>query len=130
MRFLSPRPRNASCGKRAAKYTLPYFEVVRAKMILHAAEGMANDEIARAWIRAAKWSVCGASASSRTPGRSWKNFPVRAAPGLFPQKLVVQVKALACELPSQQHDLPLSRWSMRRLRPSCRRLGPGRQHQW
>ena len=32
---------------RAAKYTLPYFQVVRAKMILLAAEGFANDEIAR-----------------------------------------------------------------------------------
>ena len=31
---------------RAAKYTLPYFEVQRAKMILMAAEGMGNDEIA------------------------------------------------------------------------------------
>jgi hypothetical protein len=34
-------------SRRAAKYTLPYFEVARARMILHAAEGMANDEIAR-----------------------------------------------------------------------------------
>ena len=33
--------------RRAAKYTLPYFQVLRAKMILHAAEGLANDEIAR-----------------------------------------------------------------------------------
>jgi len=32
---------------RAAKYTLPYFLVVRAKMILLAAEGFSNDEIAR-----------------------------------------------------------------------------------
>jgi uncharacterized membrane protein len=32
--------------RRAAKYTLPYFEVVRAKMILMAADGMDNDEIA------------------------------------------------------------------------------------
>ena len=31
----------------AAKYTLPYFQVVRAKMILHAAEGLSNDQIAR-----------------------------------------------------------------------------------
>lgn len=31
---------------RARKYTLPYFEVLRAKMILLAAEGRANDEIA------------------------------------------------------------------------------------
>jgi Winged helix-turn helix len=34
-------------SRRAAKYTLPYFQVVRAKIILHAAEGLANDEIAR-----------------------------------------------------------------------------------
>jgi len=33
-------------SRRATKYTLPYFEVVRAKMILMAAEGMANEEIA------------------------------------------------------------------------------------
>jgi hypothetical protein len=32
---------------RAAKYTLPYFEVVRARMILHAADGLSNDQIAR-----------------------------------------------------------------------------------
>jgi len=32
---------------RAAKYTLPYFQVIRARMILHAAEGLANDQIAQ-----------------------------------------------------------------------------------
>src|ERR671911_1670724 len=31
--------------RRARKYTLPYFEVLRAKMILLAAEGRSNDEI-------------------------------------------------------------------------------------
>ncbi len=31
---------------RAAKYTLPYFQVLRAKMILLAAKGMSNDMIA------------------------------------------------------------------------------------
>ena len=30
----------------AAKYTLPYFQVQRAKMILLAAEGLSNDQIA------------------------------------------------------------------------------------
>ena len=40
----------------------------------------------------------------------WKSTRVRAAPGLFPPDLVVQVKAWACELPAT-HDLPLSRWS-------------------
>ena len=33
--------------RRAGKYTLPYFQVQRAKMILLAAEGLSNDEIAK-----------------------------------------------------------------------------------
>lgn len=32
---------------RARRYTLPYYQVQRAKMILLAAEGVENDEIAR-----------------------------------------------------------------------------------
>jgi len=32
--------------QRARKYTLPYFKVLRAQMILLAAEGLQNDEIA------------------------------------------------------------------------------------
>lgn len=32
--------------ERARKYTLPYFQVVRAKMVLLAAQGLSNDEIA------------------------------------------------------------------------------------
>ena len=32
---------------RAAKYTLPYFQVLRARMILHAAAGLTNDQIAQ-----------------------------------------------------------------------------------
>jgi hypothetical protein len=38
----------------------------------------------------------------------------RVAPGLFPPELVVQVKALACELPAT-YDVPLSRWSLDEL---------------
>ena len=32
--------------RRAAKYTMPYFQVLRAKMILLAAQNLANDVIA------------------------------------------------------------------------------------
>jgi DNA-binding CsgD family transcriptional regulator len=32
--------------ERARRYTLPYFQVVRAQMILLSAEGLGNDEIA------------------------------------------------------------------------------------
>lgn len=33
-------------SRRAAKYTLPYYQVIRAKMILLAAEDLGNEEIA------------------------------------------------------------------------------------
>ena len=35
-------------AERERKYTLPYFEVLRAKMILLAAQGRSNDQIAAA----------------------------------------------------------------------------------
>jgi hypothetical protein len=44
---LSARER-AVLERRVRQYTLPYFQVVRAHMILLAAEGRANDEIAAA----------------------------------------------------------------------------------
>ena len=37
----------AELQRRAAKYTLPYFQVQRAKMILMAADAFTNDEIAK-----------------------------------------------------------------------------------
>jgi Winged helix-turn helix len=37
----------AELRRRAARYTLPYFQVQRAKMILMAAEGWSNDQIAK-----------------------------------------------------------------------------------
>lgn len=33
--------------RRAAAYTLPYYQVIRAKMILYAAQGLSNDQIAQ-----------------------------------------------------------------------------------
>jgi len=36
----------AELPRRAAKYTLPYFQVQRAKIALLAAEGLTNEEIA------------------------------------------------------------------------------------
>jgi DNA-directed RNA polymerase specialized sigma24 family protein len=36
----------AELQRRVAKYTLPYFQVQRAKMVLLAAEGLTNEEIA------------------------------------------------------------------------------------
>ena len=66
------------------------------------------------WTPGAKWSANGANASSRNASWDWRNVPDRAAPGLSPPELVVQVKALACELPATHH-VPLSRWSVEEL---------------
>lgn len=64
-----------------------------------------------AWTPGAKWSAYGASAFSPNACPASKNCRDRAAPGLFPPEVVVQIKALACELPSQ-HQVPLARWSV------------------
>lgn len=67
-----------------------------------------------AWTPVEKSFAYGASDSSKSGWQAWRNAPDRAAPGLFPPELVVQVKALACELPAA-HDQPLSRWSLSEL---------------
>src|ERR1700676_1780536 len=55
-------------------------------------------------------SVFGASDSSSNAWPVLRNAHARVGPGLFPPELVVQIKALACELPATR-GLPLSRLS-------------------
>ena len=73
-------------------------------------------------IPAVKWSACGASAFSSSDWRAWKKGSARVGPGFFPPELVVQIKALACELPSA-HQQPLSRWSVSDLSRYAQRCG-------
>ena len=63
------------------------------------------------WIVAERSSACGGSDFLRNVWRGWKKASARDGPGLFPPEVVVQVKALACELPSSRQQ-PLSRWSV------------------
>ena len=65
-------------------------------------------------IPGGKSSANGENASSKSAWPAWKNVPDRVGPGLFPPELIVQVKALACELPATHH-VPLSRWSLDEL---------------
>ena len=67
-----------------------------------------------AWIRPDKWLVGGANASLLNAWPVWRKSPDRVGPGLFPPELVVQIKALACELPAQLGE-PLARWSVPEL---------------
>jgi hypothetical protein len=75
-----------------------------------------------AWIRAAWLSVCGANASTRNDCPAWRTAHDRVAPGLFPPELVVQIKAIACELPAA-HQQPLARWSVAELAQHARTSG-------
>ena len=91
---------------RAQKYSLPYFQVQRSKMILLAAQGLDSNEIARRLDTRRKvvWLWCKRFYEKQL--RAWTSSLARVAPGLFPPEIVVQVKALACELPSTYH-IPL-----------------------
>ena len=96
--------------RRSAKYTLPYFEVMRARMVLLAAEGLSNDQIAaRLDTRREIVSMWRKRFfEERLAGLDERVRPGR--PRVFPPELVVQVKALACELPAT-HGVPLSHWN-------------------
>ena len=71
---------------------------------------------------AATSSACGASASSMTAWLASTSMPARAGPELFPPEVVVQVKALACELPATL-GVPLSRLSTADVAREVRRAG-------
>ena len=107
---------------RARKYTLPYFEVLRAKMILLAAQGRSNDEIGASldigrdvvslWRKR--------FFHERLPGLEERPRP--GHPRFFPPEVVVQVKAIACELPATL-GVPLSRLSSADIVREAQRSG-------
>jgi hypothetical protein len=67
-------------------------------------------------------SACGASASSMNDYRGSKNARARAVPRSFPPELVVQIKAIACELPATR-GVPLSRFSSADIVREAQRCG-------
>ena len=58
-----------------------------------------------------RWSASGASVSGANGCRASKSCRGAAGRPAFPPRVVVAVKALACELPTQR-GLPLARWSL------------------
>jgi transposase len=101
---------------------LPYWRVVRARIVLAAADGESNASIAR------RLRVCVDTV------RAWrKRFCARGIDGLvdqprsgrprvFPATAVAEVKALACELPART-GVPLARWSCPELAEQARLRG-------
>ena len=100
--------------KRARSERAAHRDVLRAQVILAAAEGASNAEIAR------RLGVCDDTV------RKWRaRFCACGLPGLadrprpgrqrtFPKTAEVEVKALACELPTES-EVPLARWSYTEL---------------
>jgi hypothetical protein len=71
------RSEEAELRRRAGKYKLRYFQVQRAKMILYAAEGMPNDEIAGCQ---AQWLNVYPSLSPTLPARKRRTDSTRLLP--------------------------------------------------
>src|SRR4029077_3746145 len=100
----------------ARKYTSPYCDVLRAKIILLANEGLSNDVIASRLDTprqiVSKWRK--RFAIARLPGLEAQSRGGRKA-RFSPQSRRSDIKALACELPYTL-GLPLSRLSVEEIR--------------
>jgi transposase len=96
--------------ERASSRTAAHAEVVRARIVLLAAEGERNVDIARrvgvCVDVVSKWRkrFCGDGLAGL------KDRPRSGRPRRFGSTVVAGIKALACEPPEQRH-VPLSRWS-------------------
>ena len=93
---------------------LPYQEVLRARIVLYAARGVPDTEIARrldtSTSLVGRWRR--RFAADRLEGLTDK--PRSGRPRRFPPEQVAEVKAIACELPSE-HGRPLGRFSRTEL---------------
>jgi len=73
-------------------------------------------------IHPAKLLACGENVSLKNASLGLRNDSAPDVRRFFPPEIVVQVKALACELPSI-HQVPLSRWSIADLGREVRGSG-------
>jgi hypothetical protein len=107
---------------RARRYTLPYRDVVRAKIILLAADGHSNKEIARELHLpcpiVGKWR----QRYYREGPLGLQDRPRGGRYSDFPPQVVCEVKTLACHLPDEL-GLPFSRLSLRDLRQEVIKRG-------
>jgi transposase len=105
--------------ERARAYTLPHAQVVRAKIVLLAVDGVANtmiaerldvhvDVVSRWRKRFCEKGIDGLADRKRS-GR----------PRVFAAEVVAEVKAMACAPPSER-EVPLSRWSSAELATQAR----------
>ena len=106
----------------ARSYTLPYWQVTRAQMVLMAADGLRNNEIAHR-LR------CGRDVVSQWRKRFFEQrlAGLEDRPGAvdqrpFPPRVRAEVIRLACERPTDSSVPLFGRWSSTELAPA--RLSP------
>ena len=110
---LSPEDR-AVLEERASSRTAAHAGVLRARIVLAAADGARNVDIAR------RVGVC-VDVASKWRKRfceeglaGLKDLPRSGRPRTFGSEVVAGIKALACE-PPEERNVPLSRWSSHEL---------------
>lgn len=112
----------AELNKLACRASAPYRQVLRARIVLAAAEGNSNANIAR------RLAICVDTVRrwrSRFVASGMAGLVDRARSGrprVYPGTVVAQIKALACELPTRA-GLPLARWSCSELALQARAAG-------
>lgn len=108
---------------RANAARTPHRDVIRARIVLFAADGRSNSTIS-ADLGACTWtpSVSGVDGSSVTGWPVWKDRPRSGRPRMFSAAQVAEVKALACELPADTNT-PLAKWSCPDLAVEATRRG-------
>ena len=110
---LSPEQRE-ELERRARSYTAPYCQVVRAKVVLLAADGAANNEIAEQVGTSPQVVHRWRKRFCEHGLEALKDRARSGRPRVFSAQVSVEVKALACELPATS-GVPLSRWSCAEL---------------
>ena len=104
--------------RRANAVSGPHRDVVRARIVLAAADDQTNAQIARDLricedtVRRWRRRFCAQHPDQRLDGL--KDRPRSGRPPVFTPVEVAEVKALACSRPAD-HGLPLTRWSVAEL---------------
>src|SRR6266700_3057942 len=122
MKSLSHESRNASYRNERPSIRCHMFRSYAPRWSCSPPRASPMMKLPPAWEPAARSSAYGGNFSLKNASPVWRNVLVWGGPGLFPPELVVQVKALACELPATQ-GLPLSRWSTSDLAQYVSRSG-------
>lgn len=117
----------------ARRSTAPHRQVQRARLALLAAKGMGNHEIARTLRCALQTVKTWRKRLTKDRLEALEDRPRSGRPIQYGPRTVVQVKAIACELPAQHH-LPFSRFSTSDIHEVLRREGvrplPSRTTVW